>query len=62
MHHKGGARTDMAVSVGSNSIDGSECIEPVSVDDAYSFLEAHSDDDEACEALTKHFADKIVDA
>jgi hypothetical protein len=62
MHHIGGARTDMAVSVGSNGTSGSESIEPVDADDAHAFLEAHSEDPDALKALEQHFADKIVDA
>lgn len=62
IHHVGGAMTDMAVSVGNNGRGGSENIEPVSMDDAYAFLEAHSDDSEALQAIEKHFSDKIVDA
>lgn len=62
MHHVGGAMTDMAVSVGSNGTGGSESIEPIDADDVYAFLEAHSDESKAVEALEKHFAAKIVDA
>ena len=62
LHHKGGPRSDMAVSLGGGSTGGSEALEPVSADDAYAFLEAHSDESEALAAIEKHFADKIVDA
>ena len=61
IHHVGGALTDMAESIG-NSSHGSECIEPINADDAYGFLEAHSDDEKALAAMSSHFADKIVDA
>jgi hypothetical protein len=61
LHHVGGAMTDMAETVG-NSSHGSECIEPVTADDAYGFLEAHSDDSDALDAMNQYFADKIVDA
>lgn len=62
IHHEGGALTDMAVSVGSNNTGGSESIEPLTPDDAYAFLEAHSGCDEARDAIEKYFAAKIVDA
>jgi hypothetical protein len=62
IHHDGGAMTDMAVSVGNNGSGASEDIEPVSEDDAYGFLEAHSDDSEAQEAIDKFFPDRVVDA
>lgn len=62
MHHEGGAMSDMAVNVGNNGRGGSEDIEPVSPDDAYGFLEAHSDDSDALEAITLHFADRVQDA
>ena len=62
IHHDGGAMTDMAVSVGSDSRGGSEDIEPVSDDDAYGFLEAHSDELEAREAIEQLFADRVADA
>lgn len=61
IHHRGGALSDMSVSVG-NGRGGSESIEPVSSDDAYGFLEANSDDSDALAAIEKHFASKIVDA
>ena len=62
MHHVGGAMSDMAVSVGNNATGGSPAIEPVTADDAYGFLEAHSDDDEALAAMEQYFADRITDA
>ena len=62
LHHKGGARTDMAVSVGNNGTGGSEDIEPVNGDDAFGFLQAHSDAKEAVVAIDKHFADRVQDA
>jgi hypothetical protein len=62
IHHKGGALTDMAVPVGSNGKGGSEDIEPVSDRDAFGFLQAHSDDAEALEAIEKYFADQVTDA
>jgi len=62
IHHEGGALTDMAVSVGSNCMGGSESIEPLTPDDAYAFLEAHSDCTDALKAMEKYFASKIVDA
>ncbi len=61
LHHDGGALSDMAISV-SGGRGGSEAIEAIDADDAYGFLEAHSDESEALEAIEKHFADKIVDA
>ena len=60
-HHEGGAMSDMAVSYG-NDRGGSQNIEPVSDDDAYRFLEAHSSESEAMEAIEKHFADRVTDA
>ncbi len=62
IHHVGGAMSDMSVSVGNNGRGGSECIEAIDADDAYSFLEAHSDDSKALEAMDRYFADKITDA
>lgn len=58
LHHEGGALTDMAVRVGNNGRGGSEDIEPVSADDAYGFLEAHSGDPEALKAIETYFADR----
>lgn len=62
IHHDGGAMTDMAVSVGGNGSGWSEEIEPVSEDDAFGFLQAHSDDPDALAAIDKHFADRVQDA
>ena len=61
LHHRGGAMTDMAVTEG-RATTGSECIEPVTHDDAYGFLEAHSDDANAVAAIERYFADRIRDA
>ena len=61
IHHVGGALTDMAQSIG-NSSHGSACVEAITADDAYGFLESHSDEPEALASMNKHFADKIVDA
>ena len=52
----------MSVNVGNNGRGGSECIDPVSADDAYGFLETHRDDSDALAAMEQHFAGKIVDA
>lgn len=60
IHHEGGAMSDMAVSVG-NGTAGSETIESVSGKDAFGFLEAHSDDSGASDAISQHFADQVVD-
>lgn len=62
IHHEGGAMTDMAVSVGNNGTGGSENIEAVIADDAYGFLQAHSDDSDAQESIDQYFADRVVDA
>jgi hypothetical protein len=62
IHHQGGALTDMAVNNGSQGRGGSESIEPVTPDDAFGFLEAHSDEKEAIEAIEKHFADRVEEA
>lgn len=69
IHHKGGAFTDMAVKCGNacigNFYSGSEKIEPVSEEDAFRFLQAHTDEEDAMQAIEKHFADRadrIVDA
>lgn len=62
IHHVGGAMSDMSVGVGSNGRGGSEDIEPVSDDDAYGFLEAHSGEAGAEAAIDKHFADRVQDA
>ena len=62
IHHEGGAMSDMAVPVGSNGWGGSEDIEPVSAEDAFGFLQAHSDESKAAEAIDKYFADRVQDA
>ena len=62
IYHEGGAMTDMAISVGSNGRGGSSKIEPVSKEDAFGFLQAHSDESDALEAIEKYFADSIQDA
>lgn len=62
IHHRGGACTDMAVGIGNGATTGSETIEAVSDDDAYGFLEAHSDDSDALAAIDKYFAARVVDA
>lgn len=62
IHHEGGALTDMAVSVGNNGWGWGEDIEPVTGDDAFGFLQAHSDESEASEAIDKYFADRVQDA
>ena len=61
LHHVGGALTDMAETIG-NSSHGGECIEPITSDDAYGFLEVHSDVEKALAAMNEYFAAKIVDA
>jgi len=61
MFHEGGAMSDMATSHG-NSRGWGEDIEPVNDDDAYGFLESHSDEKQASEAIEKYFSDRIVDA
>ena len=62
IHHVGGALTDMSVSVGNNGRGGSADIEPVCENDAYGFLEAHSDDSEAMAAIEKFYSDRIQEA
>lgn len=62
IHHYGGALTDMAVAVGSNGTGGSADIEPLDDEDAFGFLQAHSDEDDALEAIEKYFADRVQDA
>lgn len=62
LHHEGGAMSDMAVSVGSNEYGGSEKIEPVSEDDAFGFLQRHSDDADAMKTIEKYFASRVEDA
>jgi len=37
-------------------------IEPVAADDAYAYLESHSDQEAHCAAIESYFADRIVDA
>lgn len=61
IHHKGGANTDMARQAG-NSYSGGEDIEPITEDEAYEFLERHSGDEDAAEALEAYFADRLEDA
>jgi hypothetical protein len=62
IRHWGGPMTDMATRVGNNGRGWGEEIEAVCEDDAYGFLEAHSDDSEAMEAIEKYFPDRVVDA
>lgn len=62
IHHVGGAMTDMAVSVGNNGRGGSEDIEPVDAEDAFGFLQAHSDDQQALEGIEKYFAFRVEEA
>jgi len=61
IYHSGGPMTDMSVAVG-DGMGGSEDIEPVDADDAYGFLEAHSDDRDALRMIDEHFADRVEDA
>jgi hypothetical protein len=61
LHHEGGAMSDMAVSVRGGR-GGSEDIEPVSDDDAYGFLESHSDEPDAQAAIDKYFHDRVIEA
>jgi hypothetical protein len=61
IHHEGGAMTDMAQSRGRQTTGG-ESIEPVSNEDAYGFLESHSDEAKAVAAIEAHFADRVQDA
>tara|TARA_R100001086_G_scaffold94573_1_gene47092 strand:+ start:194 stop:520 length:327 start_codon:yes stop_codon:yes gene_type:complete len=62
IHHVGGPLTDMAVSVAGGGRGWGEKIEPVDDDDAYHFLEAHSDDSEALEVIEQHFPERVEDA
>jgi hypothetical protein len=61
IHHVGGPMTDMATPVQGGRGWGEE-IEPVSEDDAYGFLEAHSGDEEALKAIEEYFAERVQDA
>jgi len=56
--HDGGAMTDMAKSVGSNSTSGSEDIEVISEKDAFAFLASHGGTEEA----EKYFSEMIEEA
>ena len=60
--HRGGPSSDMAIPCGDNGRTGSSNLEAVSDDDAYRFLEAHSDDTDAARAIEQYFADRVVDA
>lgn len=61
--HEGGAMTDMAASAGNNGTSGSSDIEPVTPEDAFGFLQAHSGEyDSAEKALEEHFASWIEEA
>lgn len=61
--HEGGAMSDMAVRVGNNGTGGSSDIEPVSEEDAFKFLQAHSGQYDSAElALEKYFASWIEEA
>ena len=62
IHHDGGAMSDMAVSCGSGGRSGSEDIEPIDAEDAFGFLQAHSDESEAVEAIEKYFASMVEEA
>ena len=62
IYHQGGPMTDMAVSTPDNTIEGSSNIEPVSDDDAFGFLQAHSEYRAALAAIEHYFADRVVDA
>ena len=62
LHHVGGASSDMAKSLGNGSRSGSSDIEAINADDAYGFLEAHSNDSEALAAIEKYFPDRVVEA
>lgn len=62
IHHVGGALTDMAEETGDNSLSGSSDIEPLDKDEAYKFLEEHSADEEAQQAIEKYFSEKVTEA
>ncbi len=62
IHHVGGAMSDLSVNVGNGGRGGSECIEPTNDDDAYGFLEAHSEDPEALDAIAQWFDTRVTDA
>lgn len=61
LHHEGGPLSDMAVSRGNGRM-GSETIEVIDENDAFKFLQAHSDNAEALAAIEKYFSTSIVDA
>jgi len=61
IHHQGGAMSDMAQYYGKN-LGGSESIEPIDDEDAFGFLQSHSDDDDAQAAIVTYFADRVIDA
>ena len=61
LHHAGGAMSDMKKFYGKN-LGGSESIEPIDDDDAFGFLQSHSDDDDAQAAIATYFADRVIDA
>lgn len=58
LRHDGGAMTDMAVSVGSNSTGGSCSIEVISAEDTFQFLCSH----EGTEIAEKYFPKMIEEA
>jgi len=61
IHHEGGAMTDMARNAG-DSVYGGEAIEPVSDQEAFSFLQAHSDQADARQGIATYFASSVQDA
>lgn len=58
VHHEGGAMTDMAEPAGSNSVAGGSSIEPITDEQAFTFLCEHGGEG----AAEKWFPDKIQDA
>jgi len=61
IHHVGGPMTDMASTVG-NETTGSERIEPITADDAFGFLQAHSNDMDASDSIETYFSDRTIEA
>jgi len=59
--HEGGPLTDMACQV-AGGLGYGEDLEAITENDAYGFLQAHSTDDKAQEAIDKYFTDRVVDA
>lgn len=62
LFHQGGPMTDMAQPSGGNGHCAGQDIEAISEEDAFGFIQAHSEESDAAAAIDEYFADRVQEA